>query len=317
MKVLVTGGAGFIGSHICDELLARGTEVIAIDNFDDFYSTIEKKSNVTRNLSNSGYRFLEGDLLDIDFLNNTMQGVDAVIHEAAQAGVRFSIDNPLKVNAVNVTGTLNVLYAARKSSVRRIVFASSSTVYGKTDHFPMHEEDPLRPVSPYGASKVAAEEYCRTFSEVYGTDVFVLRYFSVYGPRMRPDLAIREFAERILSGQKTLNVHGGDQVRDWTFIDDIVAGTLLALNAADIPERVFNLGGGRQTTLREILNTLLTRLGKSDEVTLSFVAPFKGDIRATQADIRRATQFLGYNPKISLAEGLQQFVTWLRTIKQQ
>ena len=221
-KFLVTGGAGFIGSHIVDKLLTDGNVVRVIDNFDAYYDPKIKRKNVEHNMNNANFQLLEGDIRKLSDVERALQGIDAIIHEAAQPGVRISVEDPIKTNDVNIMGTLNILETARKKDIKKIIFASSSSVYGKIEYLPFDEKHPTQPISPYGASKLSCENYCKVFSELYGTQIVMLRYSTVYGPRMRPDLAINKFMHKALSG-RAIEVYGdGSKTRDITFIDDVV-----------------------------------------------------------------------------------------------
>ena len=314
LKILITGGAGFIGSHLSDVLLELKNEVRVLDNFDSFYDPEEKKRNINHNLKNHNYKIIQGDLLHYPTLKNAMNGVDLVIHEAAQAGVRYCIKYPDKAHSTNVTGTFYVLKAAKELGIKKVIYPSSSSVFGIPKYLPFDEEHPTNPTSPYAASKLAAEKYCQVFHEVYGLNVVTLRYFSVYGPRMRPDLAIREFTKRILEGENPLMIFGGNQSRDWTFISDIVNATLLAAEMEESGGEVFNIGYGGRTKLRELLKLIIEILGKEGKVTIGQKDIYKGDFPHTYADISKAQKILGYKPQIPLKKGLTKFINWYKEI---
>ncbi len=308
LKILVTGGAGFIGSWVVDALLKLDNEVIVYDNFSDFYRGKEK--NIQHNLSKRNFSLIRKDLLEYSSLIQAMQDVDLVIHEAAQANVRYSLSNPLIVHNVNVTGTLNVLMAAKEAEVQKVVNASSSSVYGIPQQLPINESHPLRPNSPYALSKVLAEKYCNLFFELYELNVVTLRYFSVYGPRQRPDLVIHSFAKKILENKSPLIYGDGTQTRDFTFIDDVVQATLLAAEKENVAGEVFNIGNGGRTSINEIARTIIQLFGKEGETDAKYKPSYAGDFPHTQADITKARELLGYNPKVSLDEGLILFKEW-------
>jgi len=309
--VLVTGGAGFIGSRLADKLLERASLVVVYDNFDDFYAG--KEDNVAHNLRNPKYRLIKADILDYETLLRVMKEVDVVFHEAAQPGVRFSLENPLKTNRVNVEGTLNVLMAAKQTGVKKVVYASSSSVYGTPKYVPMDEGHPKNPSSPYAVSKLVAEEYCRVFSEVYGLEIVSLRYFSVYGPRQRPDQAVRAFAERIARGQPPIVYGDGSQTRDFTYVDDVVEATIKAAEVDDIGGEVFNIGFGRETSIKDLVHKLIKLMEVEGKVEPEFKPSYKGDFPRTLADNSKARRVLGWEPTTSLDEGLRLFLEWFKS----
>jgi len=311
VKVLVTGGAGFIGSRLADKLLERASLVVVYDNFDDFYAG--KENNVAHNLRNPKYRLIKADILDYETLLRVMKEVDVVFHEAAQPGVRFSLENPLKTNRVNVEGTLNVLMAAKQTGVKKVVYASSSSVYGTPKYVPMDEGHPKNPSSPYAVSKLVAEEYCRVFSEVYGLEIVSLRYFSVYGPRQRPDQAVRAFAERIARGQPPIVYGDGSQTRDFTYVDDVVEATIKAAEVDDIGGEVFNIGFGRETSIKDLVHKLIKLMEVEGKVEPEFKPSYKGDFPRTLADNSKARRVLGWEPTTSLDEGLRLFLEWFKS----
>ena len=315
-RIFITGGAGFIGSHLADRLLEQGYQVVVYDNFSDFYSPSEKQPNVSKHLKNPRYRLVEGDILDYELLTSAMKGADVVVHQAAQPGVRFSIKNPEKTHEVNVTGTLMVLKAAEKNEVKKVVFASSSSVYGVPKYLPLDEEHPTNPTSPYAASKLAAEKYCQAFQTVYGLNIVVLRYFSVYGPRMRPDLSLRSFVERVLSGQPPIIYGDGNQSRDWTYIDDAISATVAAIEREEAVGEVFNIGCGNRTTVNQAAHMIISPLGKEGEISPIHEPAYKGDFPHTQANIAKARKILGYMPSVSLEEGVKRLIEWCKTVRQ-
>ncbi len=310
MKVLVTGGAGFIGSHVVDALLERGHEVIALDNFDPYYDPNIKRENIAGALGNEDFRLVEGDVRDGELLKDVIKrgGVECVIHEAAQAGVRPSIKEPLRVSEVNVLGTLNVLQACVDSGVGKIVNASSSSVYGKVEHLPFDEEHPNNPLSPYGASKLVVEQYCKVFAELYDLRVTSLRYFTVYGPRMRPDLAISIFTAKALRGEP-LEVYGdGSKTRDFTYISDAVDATLKAMDKGD--GQVLNVGGGSRISIGELAQKIISLTGSDSKIMYS--EDVKGDAWHTWADVDKAGRVLGWKPEVNLDDGLKKYLEWVR-----
>jgi len=310
-KVVITGGAGFIGSHIAAEV-AKEYEVVIIDNLDDYYSPDLKRRNLEFLLANPNVRFVEGDITDSGLLRRVIDAdVEFVYHEAAQAGVRISVENPFKPNNVNVLGTLNVLKASLDAGVRRVINASSSSVYGKVKYLPFDETHPTMPISPYGVSKLAAEHYCRVFYEVYGLPTVSLRYFTVYGPRMRPDLAISIFTGKMLANEPITVYGDGEQTRDFTYIDDIVRVNrgLLETSAAD--GYAMNVGGGHRITVNDLIARLREITGSASEVVYSDKQ--KGDAEHTLADTSLAGRLVGYRPEVSIREGLGRFVEWYRS----
>ncbi len=305
-RVLVTGGAGFIGSHLTERLLEMGAYVTVFDRFDRFYKG--KESNLVTASDSPGFRLIEGDILDGDRLDSAMKEVDVVFHEAGQAGVGFSIENPRATNDVNVDGTLNVLWLARKNGVKRLVNASSSSIFGKPDYLPIDESHPAHPTSPYGVSKLAAEQYARVFHKVYGMYVVSLRYFSVYGPRGRPDQVIHRFTDSLAHDRPPLINGDGSHTRDFTHVSDVVAATTSAAESEDIGGEVFNIGYGKKTSISELAEKLIALMGRSGKVRPLYVEESKGDFPDTQADNRKAQKLLGWKPKVSLDEGLKDYV---------
>ena len=311
-KVVITGGAGFIGSHIAEEV-AKEYEVVIIDNLDDYYSPDLKRRNLKLLLANPNVRFIEGDITDSDLLRRVIDSdVEFVFHEAAQAGVRISVEDPFKPNNVNVLGTLNVLKASLDAGVKRVINASSSSVYGKVQYLPFDEAHPTMPVSPYGVSKLAAEHYCRVFYEVYGLPTVSLRYFTVYGPRMRPDLAISIFTRKMLANEPITVYGDGEQTRDFTYIDDIVRVNRKLLETSAADGYVMNVGGGHRITVNNLIAHLREITGSASEVVYSDKQ--KGDAEHTLADTSLAGELVGYRPEVSIRDGLGRFVAWYRSV---
>jgi UDP-glucose 4-epimerase len=297
---LVTGGAGFIGSNVARRLLGRGDRVRVLDNL----STGRRDVLATL----TGIEFIEGDLRDPETVQGAVQGVDGVFHQAALRSVERSVDDPLSSNEVNVTGTLQLLMACRAAKVRRVVYASSSSVYGNDPSLPKVETLPTRPVSPYAVSKLAAELYCQVFGGLYGVETVSLRYFNVYGPGQNPEskyaLVIPLFLKAALEG-RPLEVHGdGEQSRDFTYIDNVVDANLLAMTAPGASGEAFNVACGERHSLLDIAATIGRCLGL--KVTLKHVGPRAGDVRHTLADIGKAERLLGYHPAIAFDEGMRR-----------
>jgi len=307
-RVLVTGGAGFIGSHLAERLLQAGCTVIAYDNFDNFYTG--KERNVRHLLKNERFRLLVADILDYDSLLSVMREVDVVFHEAAQCGVRYCIQHPWKAHVVNVTGTLNVLWAAKQAGVKKLVYASSSGIFGHPAYLPMDEKHPTNPNSPYGVTKLAAEKYCVAFHEVYGLNTVSLRYFSVYGPRGRPDQVIYAFASSIFRGERPIIYGDGTQTRDFTYVSDVVEATLLAAECDDVDGEVFNIGFGRRFSINEVFKAILDRLDVGGGVQPVYRETYRGEFPHTLADNTKSRRILGWKPKTDLSEGLDLFIKW-------
>ncbi|MFH1037596.1 MAG: NAD-dependent epimerase/dehydratase family protein [PVC group bacterium] len=313
MKILLTGGAGCIGSHLADALLAEGHRVVIVDDFNDYYDPRLKAANLAAVRDNPRLTVEEADIRDRERMEELFarHRFPAVIHLAARAGVRPSLARPLIYQDVNVGGTLVLLEAARRSGTEKFLFASSSSVYGDCPRLPLCESEPaLQPVSPYGLTKLIGEHCCRVFHRQYGLRIAALRFFTVYGPRQRPDMAIHFFS-RCIRRKREIPVYGdGTSRRDYTFIGDIVAGILSALRA-DCGFEVFNLGGGHAVTLAELIGLLGEKFGAVPVVKRLSFQP--GDVVATLADVGKARQLLGYRPSTALPEGLQSFVSWFRT----
>jgi UDP-glucose 4-epimerase len=304
MKYLVTGGAGFIGSHLCERLLEKG-EVVCLDNFDPYYSPQAKRKNIEPLIKHPDFELVEGNILDRELLSRLFADVDYVFHNAAQAGVRASVENPLKTHEVNATGTLNLLEAAADSGVRKVINASSSSVYGKVSYLPFDEDHPNVPVSPYGASKLVAEHYCRVFSELHGLETVSLRYFTVFGPRMRPDLAINIFTGKALNNEPIEVFGDGEKTRDFTFIDNIIDANLRAIERGS---GVYNIGGGERISINELAKRIVAIVGSESKIIYS--DSVKGDAEHTWSDVSKARRDIGYEPGIGLDQGLERYVEW-------
>ena len=316
--ILVTGGAGFIGSHLVERLAARGDAVVVLDSFDTYYDPAIKRRNLRAALEGTpgphggSVTLVEGDIRDTAALDRLFgqRPIDAVVHLAARAGVRPSIEAPLLYEDVNVKGTVNLLDACRRHRTHRFVFGSSSSVYGDSTRVPFSEDAPVeRPVSPYAATKVAGELLCHTYHHLFGMDITCLRFFTVYGPRQRPEMAIHKFARLILQGQPLPRFGDGRTERDYTYIDDILDGVVKALDRASGYE-VFNLGESRRVSLSFLIGLLEKEIGLPARVETLPDQP--GDVKITCADITRARQRLGYDPRVPIEEGIRRFVSWLK-----
>lgn len=308
--ILVTGGAGFIGSHVCERLLEQGQQVVIVDDCNSFYNPEFKEANLAELRQKGEVIFHKNDICDQGTIDRIFDEYrpEAVIHLAARAGVRPSLEEPLLYERVNIGGTMILLEAARRLKVRKFVFASSSSVYGIANRVPFSETDPaMQPISPYAATKISGEHICHTYSHLYRLPISALRFFTVYGPRQRPDLAIRKFTQMIDEG-KSIPVFGdGTTGRDYTFVEDIVSGILAALQHDHLFE-VFNLGNSHPVPLNQMISTIEKALGRSAEIRRLPDQP--GDVPITYADITKANRMLGYEPRVSFEEGIRRFVDW-------
>src|SRR6266571_4734624 len=313
MNFLVTGGAGFIGSHVCERLLQMGHAVWALDDLNPFYDPALKERNLSAlQALNRRFTFVRGDVTHRQSLDDLLGSVrfDQVIHLAARAGVRPSLEEPALYQRVNVEGTVNLLEAARLSGVKKVTIASSSSVYGVNSKVPFSESDPiLSAISPYAASKLACEAIGHVYHHVYRMDIAMLRFFTVYGPRQRPDLAIHKFARLIAAGRPIPVFGDGSTARDYTYVTDTVEG-VLACTQKEFGYEIFNLGESQTVTLGQLIELLEKSLGT--KAIINRQPPQPGDVPITFADITRARQHLGYNPKIRIAEGIPLFVEWFR-----
>jgi len=312
LKVLITGGAGFIGSHTTAALLNRGDQVICLDNFNDYYSPARKRKNVAEFLDNIAFRLHEGDIRDEERLEEVFakEKPGKVIHIAAMAGVRPSIERPLLYEEVNVKGTLNMLEAARRHRVANFLFASSSSVYGGQEKVPFSEDDPIaHPISPYAATKAAGELLCHTYHHLYGLNVTCLRFFTVYGPKGRPDMAPYLFTQWVFEEAELKMFGDGTTSRDYTYIDDIVSGVVAALDA-DLSYEIINLGNSQTVVLRDFIALVEKLVGKKAHIVQEDMQP--GDVPRTWADISKARRLLDYDPQTPFEEGMKHFVAWYR-----
>jgi len=310
MNILVTGTAGFIGSHLVDRLLTAGYKVIGIDNFNDYYDPAIKEANIQEHLTNSGYQLYRIDITDEAAMQSIFDkhNIDLVVHLAARAGVRPSIKQPQLYNRVNLIGTTNILELMRKSKISKLVFASSSSVYGNNEKVPFSEEDIVDfPISPYAATKKAGELLCHTYHHLYGLDIFCLRLFTVYGPRQRPEMAISKFTRLILEEEILPIYSEGKSSRDYTYIDDIIDGIMASIKRVEGYE-ILNIGGSDPIQLMDLVHLLEEVIGKKAELDLLPDQP--GDVRTTYADIQKAKRLLDYAPDYPIKKGLEQYVEW-------
>jgi len=311
MKALITGAAGFIGSHLSERLLADGWDVVGIDNFDDFYDPQIKRRNISDCLKNNNFQLIEADIRDGQAMDKAAgEDVRIIVHLAAMAGVRPSIAQPLLYADVNVNGTMVLLELAKKHRIDKFIFGSSSSVYGNNEKVPFSEVDSVdSPISPYAATKKAGELICHTYHHLYGTSITCLRFFTVYGPRQRPDLAIHKFA-KLIEQDKPIPVYGdGSMMRDFTYIDDIINGIVSAMGRCD-GFNIYNLGESEPITVNDLIAEIEKALGK--KAVREYQPPQPGDVERTYADITKAAENLAYKPSTSIHAGLKQFVAWLR-----
>jgi nucleoside-diphosphate-sugar epimerase len=307
MKALITGGAGFIGSHLANRLLAEGLEVRVLDNF-----ATGRRENLMPILED--IELVEGDIQSYERVHTAVRNCDFVFHEAALPSVPRSVQDPLTSNATNVIGTLNVLLASRDSDVQRVIFASSSSIYGPNPQLPKHESHSPQPISPYAVAKLAGEGYCRSFSSVYGLDTVALRYFNVFGPQQDPfsqyAAVIPNFITAALTGRRPTIFGDGEQTRDFTFIDNVVEANIRAMTATDVRGEVLNIAAGNRISLNSLLGEISAALDV--EVEPSHTPARPGDIRDSLADVSKAGRLLGYTPHIPFSEGIARTVAWFR-----
>lgn len=312
INILITGGAGFIGSHLVDRLVGDdGFQVTVLDDFNDFYDPAIKRSNISTHLGRNNFELVEGDIADSKMINDLFRRhrFDYVVHLAARAGVRPSLENPLGYENTNVRGTYTMLEAARNNGVAKFIFGSSSSVYGTNSRVPFSEDDPIsNPISPYAATKIAGEAACHAYSHLYDMKVICLRFFTVYGARQRPDLAIHKFARLISQGRSIPMFGDGTTRRDYTYIDDIISGLLAALRFEASNFEIINLGESQTVELRELVALLEKALGK--RAAIDYQPLQAGDVPVTYADIGKARSLLGYEPRTQIEEGIKRFVKW-------
>ena len=321
-NILVTGGAGFIGSHLCESLLKDGNKVLVIDNFNDYYDPNIKRNNIKEvietcnknNIDLENFKIFEGDIRDVKFLGKVFsQKIDCVMHLAAMAGVRPSIENPILYYDVNIMGTLNLLEKCREKNIKEFVFASSSSVYGNNKKVPFSEIDKVdNPISPYASTKKSGELLCHTYHHLFGINIACLRFFTVYGPRQRPDLAIHKFTKLIIEDNEIPFYGDGSTSRDYTYISDIISGIQSAINYVNNEEKIFdifNLGGDKTISLIEMVETIENSLDKKAILNKMPIQP--GDVNRTCANISYSNKILGYSPKIKFEDGIDSFISWI------
>jgi UDP-glucuronate 4-epimerase len=315
MNIAVTGGAGFIGSHLCQKLINIGFKVICIDNFDDFYNPNLKEDNISEIIDNPDFKLYSSDICNQDQMEEifSKNKIGMVIHLAARAGVRPSIKNPFIYGKVNVLGTINLLECCKKYNIDKFIFASSSSVYGGNKKIPFSEDDSVDcPISPYAATKKAGELICYTYHTLYKISVFCFRFFTVYGPRQRPEMAIHKFTHRILKGEQ-IEIYGdGSSSRDYTYIDDVISVMIKSLDRIEGFE-VINLGSSKTVKLMDLIRLIEAVTGKKASLKFSDSRP--GDVFVTHADIRKAGKMLKYLPDTNIKEGLIRFVKWYKEKK--
>lgn len=315
MQYLITGGAGFIGSNLADSLLKDGHDILVVDNFNDYYDVKIKEANVAEHLHNPHYQLYRADIENMAEMQKIFANhkFDAVIHLAARAGVRPSLEKPLDYVMSNILGTVNIMECMKNTSCKKLVIASSSSVYGNCKE-QMFSEDlkVTEPISPYAATKSACEQLCYTWHHLYGLNVVALRFFTVYGPRQRPDLAISKFS-RLIDEGKPIQMYGdGTTKRDYTFIDDIVAGIKASIAYDKTGFEIINLGGGEPITLKRMIETIEQTMGKKAVIEQLPMQP--GDVEKTVCDYSKAQRLLGYNPKTTFAEGIAKYIAWKRKV---
>ncbi|MCI0490213.1 MAG: GDP-mannose 4,6-dehydratase [Blastocatellia bacterium] len=313
-NILITGGAGFIGSHLVERVLSDGgARVTIVDNFDDFYASAIKRANIAHHLDQADFEMVEADIADWQAMEELFarSGFDAVVHLAARAGVRPSLERPLLYEESNVRGTYTLLEAARRHSVPRFIFGSSSSVYGINSRVPFSEDDPVsQAISPYAATKIAGEAACHVYSHLYDMRVVCLRFFTVYGARQRPDLAIHKFARLISEGRPLPLFGDGSTRRDYTYIDDIISGVAAAMDYDQSRFEIINLGGSETTELGRLVELLERALDR--RAIIEHHPPQPGDVPVTYADVSKARRLLGYEPGTDIEEGINRFVEWFK-----
>lgn len=314
-NILVTGGAGFIGSHLVDRLLSEGEwHVTVVDDFNDFYSPKIKEANIAGHLRAPNYKLVEADIRDLDTMASLFRSTrfDVIVHLAARAGVRPSLSEPKLYAETNINGTLNLLDLAKEHGIKQFVFGSSSSVYGINAKVPFAEDDRIhQPISPYAATKAAGELICHTYAHLYDIRCVCLRFFTVYGARQRPDLAIHKFSKLITEGKPIQMFGDGSARRDYTYIDDIIQGVRAAIDYDKSIYEVFNLGESQTTELKELIELLERSLDMNAVIDRQPTQP--GDVPVTFADISKAKELLGYNPTTKIADGIPKFVEWFRS----
>lgn len=311
-RILVTGGAGFVGSHLCETLLEQGHGVVCLDNFNNYYDPAVKWENISAFREHRNCAIIEGDILDLDLLRKIFldHKINIVVHLAARAGVRPSIKQPLLYQKVNVEGTMNVLEMAKEFKTQKFIFGSSSSVYGENKKVPFSEDDPVdHPISPYAATKKACELICYTYHHLYRIPITCLRFFTVYGPRQRPDMAIHKFTRAIDAGEKITMFGDGTSLRDYTFVTDIIDGVSKSIEHCT-DYHIYNLGESKTIELRRLIELIGECLGQEPKIQRLSVQP--GDVPTTFADVSKAKREISYNPKIDIEQGIAKFVEWFK-----
>jgi UDP-glucose 4-epimerase len=315
MNILVTGGAGFIGGHLAETFSGNGHDVTVIDNYEPYYDIGIKDQNVetarkAATNSDGSYEIVDGSITNAQLVDDFTKDTDIIYHQAAQAGVRTSVEEPAKVNEYNVTGTMNILEGARTNDVERVVYASSSSVYGIPEYLPYDEKHPNEPVSPYGVSKLASEHYMRVYNEVYGLPTVSLRYFTVYGPRMRPNMAISNFVSRCMRRISPQIYGDGKQTRDFTYIDDVVDANKTLLTDSSADGEVMNIGSTDNIDIATLAEVVRDEIDPNLEI--EFTDERKGDAEHTHANILKANELIGYEPTRDIREGVREFIGWYK-----
>lgn len=309
-KILVTGGAGFIGSHLCEKLLAKGYKVICLDNFSNFYDPRLKEDNIKEIKKNPAFGLIRGDILNIGLLERIFlqNKISKIVHLAAIAGVRQSIGDPFGYIDVDIKGTVNLLEMAKNHKIAHFIFGSSSTVYGEAAKIPFDEkEEKLIPISPYGASKLAAEKFCLTYNRLYKIPITILRYFCAFGPRQRPELVLPKFVRLAKKGKFLPQYGAGDSARDYTYIDDIIEGTMKAIEKK-FDFEIFNLGNSKPIKLRDLIKVLAQKM--NSKFKIKKLPDQLGDAKITYASIARGKKLLDWEPKVSFEEGIEKYLAW-------
>ncbi len=312
MNIVVTGGAGFIGSNLCERLISLGLKIICIDSFDDFYDPVIKEDNISEIADSKCFKLYRSDITSLGQMEKifSKNNIDMVIHLAARAGVRPSIQSPLLYGRINILGTMNLLECCKIYNITKFIFASSSSVYGGNKKLPFSEEDNVDyPISPYAATKKAGELICYTYYDLYKISIYCFRFFTVYGPRQRPEMAIHKFTRQILKGEE-IEIYGdGSSSRDYTYIDDVISGITKSLNTVKGFE-IINLGNSKTVKLLDLIKLIETATG--EKASLKFIGSQPGDVFSTYADIRKAGKMLKYFPETDIEEGLIKFVKWYK-----
>ena len=308
-NILITGGAGFIGSHLFEKLIERNNYVVVIDNFNDYYPGKEQRfEELSKEYDQENYKLIKGNLLNKRVYSKIKMDIEIIFHLAAQAGVRYSIQHPSEVSNNNIVSTVNILDYARKNQVKRFIFASSSSVYGNPKYTPLDENHPKNPISPYAVSKLSCENYLDYYYREYNLPATALRFYTVYGPRGRPDMAIRKFFNLMMQDKEIMIYGDGEQKRDFTYVSDIIEGLILAAKSENSIGQVFNLGVSDPVSVNELIDLMYSITNKPRKV--KYVEERKGDVAITYSDTTKANKILNYNPKVKIEEGLKRTYEW-------